>query len=116
MKWLVLGALLVLVAAGDVEDTEEEKRTKMQACLDLARIRLNLDGDEITEFLDNTLLDKKRAEEKITAHILLSCFNSIPLQMAIDFLESGKQSTEENLKYTEYDITSMMKPKDQADL
>ena len=74
MKWLLLGAMLLLVAAGE-EATEEEKRTKMQACIDLSRVKLDTDADAIEEFLNHTLLNRKQAEEKITATILLACFN-----------------------------------------
>ena len=105
--------MLLLLASGAEEATEEEKRTKMQACIDLTRVKLETDAEAIEEFISNALLNRKQAEEKITATILLACFNKIPLEVAVEFIESGGEITAEVLPYLEYDKSILKaKPED----
>jgi hypothetical protein len=89
MGLLRLVFVLAVAVVWAAEDNEDQKRTKMTACLDLARIRLDRDEKDIDEMVKSTTVDHGRLVNKIVAEMLLNCYKQIELSEAAELVELG---------------------------
>ena len=101
----ILVLLSLFVCGAFAQDLEENKKIRMQACIQLAHKKLDKDEPVLTQILETTKFDQEQTMNKVVADMLIKCYNEISLETAEQVLNAGEklelEETSENL--VEYD-------------
>ena len=105
-KTLLILTLLHIATAED--PAQVEKKIKIRACIELARLKIEQDEHIIDEVIEFSRFEVNETVDKIVSDILLNCYHSIGYEDAKQALEKG-----DNLELTPYQKNLLIFDKEQ---